>query len=65
MKGEGGKDRPEPTRIPVWNCDDLKSLISKTIQAHVKDVELAKRLEHSLADEIAYNDGGGGGVGVA
>nr|WP_296918624.1 hypothetical protein [Thiocapsa sp.] len=40
-------------------------MIGETIRATVKDVELAKRLEHALGDEIAYNDGGGGGVGVA
>lgn len=61
--------KPKPIRMPVvidvWKCEDLKALIKKTINAHVKDVELVKRLEHALADEIAYGDGGGGGVGVA
>jgi hypothetical protein len=61
------KKRPFLAQIPVrvWNCDDLKEMISKQIRAHVKDVELAKKLEHSLGDEVAYGDGGGGGVGVA
>lgn len=59
--------RPKPVKLEasLWKCDDLKSLISKTVKAHVKDVELARRLEHALGDEIAYGDGGGGGVGVA
>ncbi len=51
--------------VDVWKCDEIKALLSKTIRAHVKDVELAKRLEHALGDEVAYGDGGGGGVGVA
>jgi hypothetical protein len=61
------KKRPikMPVMIDVWKCDDLKALIKEKISAHVKDVQLAKRLEHALADEIAYGDGGGGGVGVA
>jgi hypothetical protein len=63
------KVRPQPIKMPVmidvWRCDDLKALISEQIRAHVKDVELAKRLEHALGDQVAYGDGGGGGVGVA
>jgi hypothetical protein len=59
----------KPTKMPmaldVWKCEDLKAIIKEKIKAHVKDVDLAKRLEHALADEIAYGDGGGGGVGVA
>ncbi len=51
--------------VNVWKCEDLKALIHKHIEAHVKDVEMAKRLEHALGDEIAYGTGGGGGVGVA
>ena len=59
-----------PTRRPVktdlWKCKDLKALIKDQVRAHVKDVQLARRLEKALADEIAYGDGGGGGnVGVA
>lgn len=49
----------------VWKCEDLKALIKKQIRVHVKDVDLAKRLESALADEIAYGDGGGGHVGIA
>jgi|GEM_PF-1848412 len=51
--------------IDVWKCEDLKSVLSEAIHAHVKDVDLARRLEHALGDEIAYGDGGGGGVGIA
>jgi len=62
-----GKYRPKPVKLEasIWKCADLKSVISETLKAHVKDVELARRLEHALGDEIAYGDGGGGGVGVA
>ncbi len=59
------KSRPKPAKLDVWKCDDLKSVISKALRAHVKDVELVKKLEHALGDEIAYGDGGGGGVGIA
>ena len=59
----------KPTRLPVmldvWKCEDLKTLISKKIRAEVKDVRLAKRLEHLLADEIAYGTGGGGGIATS
>ena len=56
--------KPIIAQIPVrvWNCDDLKEMISRQIRAHVKDVEIAKKLEHALGDEVAYNDGGGVGV---
>jgi hypothetical protein len=54
-----------PVMVDVWKCEDLKELIREKIKVHVKDVDLAKRLEHALADEIAYGDGGGGGVGIA
>jgi len=59
------KRKPKPIKVQVWNCDDLRALIGKTLKAHVKDVSLARRLEHALGDEVAYGDGGGGGVGVA
>ena len=66
-KKDKTRKRPIIAQIPVrvWNCDDLKEMINKQIRAHVKDVELSKKLEHALGDEVAYNDGGGGGVGVA
>jgi hypothetical protein len=52
--------------IDVWKCEDLKALISKEVRAHVKDVDIAKRLEQALGDAVVYGDGGGGGhVGVA
>ncbi len=60
--------RPMKVSVPVdvWKCEDLKAIIREEIQAHVKDVELAKRLEQALGDKVAYGDGGGGGnVGVA
>lgn len=59
------RKKPVKVEVSLWNCADLKSVISKTLKAHVKDVELARRLEHALGDEIAYGDGGGGGVGIA
>jgi hypothetical protein len=67
MKEEESSVAPkrEPLKVDVWRCEDLKALIHKQIQTHVKDVNLAKRLEHALADEIAYGTGGGGNVGVA
>jgi hypothetical protein len=44
----------------------LKALIREEVRAHVKDVDLAKRIEEALGDKVAYGDGGGGGhVGVA
>jgi len=56
----------KPHTIQVWKCEDLKALIKEQVHAHVKDVELAKRLERALGDQVAYGDGGGGGnVGVA
>jgi hypothetical protein len=52
--------------IDVWKCEDLKAIISQEVRAHVKDVDLAQRLERALGDAVAYGDGGGGGnVGVA
>lgn len=60
------KARPirRPVQINVWKCRDLKALISKKIRAEVKDAKMAKRLEHLMADEIAYGTGGGGGIAV-
>jgi len=56
----------EPRTLKIWTCEDLKALIHEHVQAHVKDVELAKKLERALGDKVAYGDGGGGGnVGVA
>jgi hypothetical protein len=54
-----------PVKAVVWKCDDLKALIKKQISAHVKDVDVARKLEKALSGEIAYGDGGGGNVGVA
>ena len=52
--------------IDVWKCEDLKAMIREEVRAHVKDVEIAKRLEQALGDKVVYGDGGGGGnVGVA
>ena len=67
MKEEelSAKFQREPLKMDVWRCEDLKALINKQIRTHVKDVSLAQRLEHALADEIAYGTGGGGNVGVA
>ncbi len=65
-KSRGGRTDPARVSLPVdiWSCDDLKAMISKELGAHVKDVELLKKLEHALGDEVAYGDGGGGNVGV-
>jgi hypothetical protein len=51
--------------VDLWTCDDLKAAIRQKIDAHVKDVDVAKRLEHLLSDEVAYGTGGGGGVAVS
>lgn len=51
--------------VQVWSCAALKEMISKEVRAHVKDVELASRLEHMLGDQVAYGDGGGGNIGAA
>ncbi len=66
-KRKPARKKPIVAQIPVrvWSCEDLKEMITEQIKAHVKDVDLAKKLEHALGDEVAYNDGGGGGVGVA
>jgi hypothetical protein len=55
--------RPMKVAVPVdlWKCEDLKQIIKETVRAHVKDVELAKKLEQALGDNIVYGDGGGGG----
>jgi hypothetical protein len=52
---------PRPIKADVWKCEDLKAVIREEIRAHVKDVELASRLEQALGDKIVYGDGGGGG----
>ncbi len=59
--------KPTAMNLPVqvWSCAALKELIGKEVRAHVKDVELASRLEHMLGDQVAYGDGGGGNVGAA
>jgi len=63
-----GERRKKPVKmvvpVDVWKCDDLRELIKDRVRAHVKDVELAKRLEQALGEEVAYGDGGGGNVGV-
>jgi len=60
------KSGKPPVKIDLWKCEDLKAIISKEVHAHVKDVELAKKLEKALGDHVVYGDGGGGGhVGVA
>jgi len=57
------RKQPIKVAVPVdlWKCDDLKEIIRETVRAHVKDVELAKKLEQALGDRVAYGDGGGGG----
>ena len=58
--------KPGPVKVNLWKCEDLKALIREEVRAHVKDVDLAKRIEQALGDKVAYGDGGGGGhVGVA
>jgi hypothetical protein len=54
-----------PTRVDLWKCEDLKHLIKEQIRIHVRDVELAKKLEQALGDKVAYGDGGGGNVAVS
>lgn len=62
---ESKSGRP-PIKVDLWKCEDLKAIIRREVQAHVKDVELAKKLEKALGDHVVYGDGGGGGhVGVA
>lgn len=57
--------RAIPTRADLWKCKDLKELIKQEIRAHVKDVQLARKLEQALGDKVAYGDGGGGNVAVS
>lgn len=59
MKESARKPMKMNASIDVWRCDDLKQLIKEKIHAHVKDVEVARRLEEALGVEIAYGDGGG------
>ena len=65
MKEKEKTNRRKPTKIDLWDCDDIKALIGEKVRAEVKDVTLAKRLEHLLADEVAYGTGGSGGVATA
>jgi len=62
---EQQKGPKRPTRVDLWKCEDLKHLIREEIRTHVKDVELAKKLEQALGDKVAYGDGGGGNVAVS
>jgi hypothetical protein len=62
---EHQKGPKRPARVDLWKCEDLKHLIKEEIRAHVKDVELAKKLEQALGDKVAYGDGGGGNVAVS
>lgn len=62
---EDPKAPGRPTRADLWKCADLKRLIKQEIRTHVKDVELAKKLEQALGDKVAYGDGGGGNVAVS
>ncbi len=57
--------RAPVTRADLWKCKDLKNLIKQEIRAHVKDVQLARKLEQALGDKVAYGDGGGGNVAVS
>jgi hypothetical protein len=65
------KSDPKPVRVnvpvDVWKCEDLVKRIKSVLDAHVTDLELAKKLEVALSGEVAYGSGGGGGgnVGVA
>ncbi len=58
---------PKAAKVDVWKCKDLQAMIKKEIRAHVKDVDVARRLEQALGHFVAYGTGGGGGgnVGIA
>jgi hypothetical protein len=49
----------------IHKCADIKAAISKELKIHIKETSLRNRLFDALSGEVAYNTGGGGGVGVA
>jgi len=64
LKKTSKKAIRKPQKIDVWKCDDLKALINEKLKAEIKDTKIIERLEHLLADEVAYGTGGGGGIAV-
>ena len=62
------EDLRKPVRaavmVDLWSCEQLKKLMSEQIRVVVKDVELARKLEHALGDQVAYGDGGGDPVAI-
>jgi hypothetical protein len=51
--------------VVVQKCTALKVAIARELKTQVKDAKLRNRLLESLSGEVAYNTGGGGGIGVA
>jgi hypothetical protein len=48
------KEPQHKVESEVWKCEDLLKALRGTIDAHVKDVAVADRLEQSLRAFYAY-----------
>lgn len=51
--------------VTIYKCADIKAAIAKELKTHIKEKTIRDRLVNALSGEVAYNVGGGGGVGVA
>jgi hypothetical protein len=51
--------------VIVKKCAALKAAIALELKTQVTDAKLRSKLVEALSGEVAYNTGGGGGVGVA
>jgi hypothetical protein len=50
--------------VIVQKCATLKAAIARELKTQVKDAQLRSKLVEALSGEVAYNTGGGGGIGV-
>ncbi len=61
----GSKAKAIATKVTVYRCEDLRAALAKEITSAVKDRDIRQQLIERLSGEVAYNTGGGGGVGTA